>query len=135
MRRAVALLSVLVLAGCGSRVAATSPSATPKPTVELTVVPAASAAGGAGKQDAVLGPAGMTLQQEIGAVMMVGFTGPLTPAVLEDWRQHQFGGLYVDPINHNGGGAHAEPPPHPPRGGAGADENKMGDNPHRGAGR
>src|SRR5438552_19042386 len=80
MRRAVALLSVLVLAGCGSRVAATSPSATPKPRVELTTVPAAPAAGGAGKQDAVLGPAGMTLQQEIGAVMMVGFTGPLTPA-------------------------------------------------------
>ena len=105
MRRAVALLSVLVLAGCGSRVAATSPSATPKPRVELTTVPAAPAAGGAGKQDAVLGPAGMTLQQEIGAVMMVGFTGPLTPAVLEDWRQHQFGGLFVDPINHNGGDA------------------------------
>src|SRR6266566_4325854 len=105
MRRAVALLSVLVLAGCGSRVAATSPSATPKPTVELTTLPAALAAGGAGKQDAVLGPAGMTLQQEIGAVMMVGFTGPLTPAVLEDWRQHQFGGLIVVPINHNGGDA------------------------------
>src|SRR5438552_250532 len=105
MRRAVALLSVLVLAGCGSRVAATSPSATPKPRVELTTVPAASAAGGAGKQDTVLGPAGMTLQQEIGAVMMVGFTGPLTPAVLEDWRQHQFGGLFVDSINHNGGDA------------------------------
>src|SRR5438128_7429176 len=95
MRRAVALLSVLVLAGCGSRVAATSPSATPKPRVELTNVPAAPAAGGAGKQDAVLGPAGMTLQQEIGAVMMVGFTGPLTPAVLEDWRQHQFRRLAV----------------------------------------
>ena len=77
----------------------------PKPTVESTTLPAASAAGGAGKQDAVLGPAGMTLQQEIGAVMMVGFTGPLTPAILEDWRQHQFGGLIVVPINHNGGDA------------------------------
>src|SRR6266700_1815428 len=85
MRRAVALLSVLVLAGCGSRVAATSPSATPKPTVESTTLPAASAAGGAGK--------------------MVGFTGALTPAILEDWRQHQFGGLFVDPKNHNGGDA------------------------------
>jgi beta-N-acetylhexosaminidase len=33
--------------------------------------------------------------------MMVGFTGPLTPAVLEDWRQHQFGGLIVVPVNRN----------------------------------
>jgi hypothetical protein len=107
MRRAVTLLFVLVLAGCGSRVGATSPSVTPMPTVEGTTLPVASAAAVAGKQDAVLGPAGMTLQQEIGAVMMVGFTGPLTPAVLEDWRQHQFGGLIVFPINHNGGDATA----------------------------
>ncbi len=32
---------------------------------------------------------------------MVGFTGPLTPAVLDNWRQHQFGGLIVVPINQN----------------------------------
>jgi beta-N-acetylhexosaminidase len=44
----------------------------------------------------------MTLRQEIGAVMMVGFTGPLTPAILADWRSHQFGGLIVVPINQNG---------------------------------
>jgi beta-N-acetylhexosaminidase len=43
----------------------------------------------------------MTLAQEIGAVMMVGFTGPLSPAVLNDWRQRQFGGLIVVPINQN----------------------------------
>jgi beta-N-acetylhexosaminidase len=43
----------------------------------------------------------MTLQQEIGAVMMVGFQGPLTPAVLNDWRQRQFGGLIVVPVNQN----------------------------------
>jgi hypothetical protein len=72
---------------------------TPTPTVEFATLPAASAAAGAGKQDAVLGPAGMTLQQEIGAVMMVGFTGPPTPAILEDWRQHQYGGLIVVPGN------------------------------------
>jgi beta-glucosidase-like glycosyl hydrolase len=66
-----------------------------------------SPAAGRSNQDAVLGPAGMTLQQEIGAVMMVGFTGPLTPRVLEDWRQHQFGGLIVAPINKNGGDATA----------------------------
>ena len=34
-------------------------------------------------------------------MMMVGFTGPLTPAVLDDWRRHQFGGLFVVPINQN----------------------------------
>jgi beta-N-acetylhexosaminidase len=43
----------------------------------------------------------MTLSQEIGAVMMVGFTGPLTPALLDDWRHRQFGGLMVVPINQN----------------------------------
>jgi beta-N-acetylhexosaminidase len=43
----------------------------------------------------------MTLRQEIGAVMMVGFTGPLTPAIVADWRSHQFGGLIVLPINQN----------------------------------
>ena len=103
MRRAVSLLSILVLAGCGSRAATTSTSATPNPTVESLASPTASPAAGKSNQDAVLGPAGMTLQQEIGAVMMVGFTGPPTPAILEDWRQHQFGGLIVVPINQNGG--------------------------------
>jgi len=34
-------------------------------------------------------------------VMMVGFMGPLTPAILANWRSHQFGGLIVVPINHN----------------------------------
>jgi beta-glucosidase-like glycosyl hydrolase len=76
---------------------------TPKPTVDSTAAPTGSAVATAGNPDAVLGPAGMTLQQEIGAVMMVGFTGPLTPSVLEDWRQHQFGGLVVVAVNHNGG--------------------------------
>jgi beta-glucosidase-like glycosyl hydrolase len=33
--------------------------------------------------------------------MMVGFKGPLTPGVLDDWRRHQFGGLIVVPINQN----------------------------------
>jgi beta-N-acetylhexosaminidase len=43
----------------------------------------------------------MTLGQEVGAVMMVGYTGPLTPAVVNDWRQRQFGGLIVLPANEN----------------------------------
>lgn len=101
MGRLVCLVSALILAGCGSRVVATSPSVTSAPTVERTSGPSAAATSGVGSQDAVLGPAGMTLQQEIGAVMMVGFTGPLTPAVLEDWRLHQFGALIVVPSNRN----------------------------------
>ena len=48
-----------------------------------------------------LGPGGLTLDEEIGAVMMVGFEGPLTDAVLSDWRQRQFGGLLVVNLNHN----------------------------------
>ena len=32
---------------------------------------------------------------------MVGFQGQLTDAVLEDWRQHQYGGLLVVNNNHN----------------------------------
>ena len=71
------------------------------PAVESKSSPTASAPVVGGSQDTILGPAGMTLQQEIGAVMMVGFKGPLTPAVLEDWRRHQFGGLIVVPINQN----------------------------------
>src|SRR6185312_11622205 len=44
---------------------------------------------------------GLTLDEEIGAVMMVGFQGPLTATVLADWRQHQYGGLLVVNNNHN----------------------------------
>ena len=36
-------------------------------------------------------------------VMMVGFKGPATPALLDDWRQRQYGGLIVVPINQNAG--------------------------------
>jgi beta-N-acetylhexosaminidase len=43
----------------------------------------------------------MTLRQEIGAVMMVGFHGPPAAAVLNDWRQRQFGGLLIVPANEN----------------------------------
>jgi beta-N-acetylhexosaminidase len=68
----------------------------PAATVIATPSPMANA-----QQEASLGPGGMTLRQEIGAVMMVGFTGVLTPAILADWRQHQFGGLVVLPANQN----------------------------------
>ena len=47
----------------------------------------------------------MTLDEEVGAVMMVGFGGPLTDAVLEDWRSRQFGGLLVVNLNQNASSA------------------------------
>jgi beta-N-acetylhexosaminidase len=98
MRWLLYLGVALWLAGCGPPVAVAAPSATAHPTgrAQATSVPSAVA-----DQEAVLGPGGMTLRQEIGAVMMVGFKGPLTPAILADWRQHQFGGLIVVPINQN----------------------------------
>jgi beta-N-acetylhexosaminidase len=98
MRRLLYLGVALCVAACGPPAAAVGPSATAHPTARATGTPVPSAIS---DQDAVLGPGGMTLRQEIGAVMMVGFKGPLTPAVLEDWRQHQFGGLILVPINQN----------------------------------
>jgi beta-N-acetylhexosaminidase len=43
----------------------------------------------------------MTLDEEIGAVMMVGFRGPLTPSLLADWTAHQYGGLLIVNLNQN----------------------------------
>jgi beta-N-acetylhexosaminidase len=43
----------------------------------------------------------LSLDDEVGAVMMVAFTGPLTGAVLADWRQHHYGGLLVVNLNQN----------------------------------
>ncbi len=99
------LFAALVLGACGTTpvahtpaVRATStPPATSGASPEATVVPSPAR----GAQDAIPGPAGMTLSQEIGAVMMVGFAGPLTPAVVADWRQHQYGGLVIRPQNRN----------------------------------
>ena len=101
MRRLLHLGVALSLASCGPPAAAVGPSSTAHPTAHPASAGTASPRPPSGSQDAVLGPGGMTLRQEIGAVMMVGFRGPLTPAVLGDWRQHQFGGLIVIPINQN----------------------------------
>jgi beta-N-acetylhexosaminidase len=43
----------------------------------------------------------LTLDEEIGAVMMVGFRGPLSSTVVADWTQHQYGGLLIVNLNHN----------------------------------
>jgi beta-N-acetylhexosaminidase len=45
----------------------------------------------------------MSLEEEVGAVMMVGFRGALTDHVLADWTQHQYGGLLIVNLNHNAG--------------------------------
>jgi len=98
MRRTLPFLVALVLAGCSPGGAGSlpntnsrGPAATPSPSATVSSV----------NQDAILGPAGMSLAQEIGAVMMVGFNGPLTNAVLDDWQRHQFGGLIIVPVNQN----------------------------------
>ena len=91
MRRPASLLLLAaLLAGCGSGAAIKSqPSPTgipPRPSPTIAVQ---------------LGPGGLTLDEEVGAVMMVGFKGPATAAVIADWKQRQFGGLLVVNLNHN----------------------------------
>jgi beta-N-acetylhexosaminidase len=51
--------------------------------------------------------AALSLDEEVGAVMMVGFRGPLTDSVLADWKQHQYGGLLVVNLNKNASSASA----------------------------
>lgn len=102
MRRIGLLVAGLLLASaCASPRTAGSATAVPSPEARVTSTPTPSPVRASGDQDAIAGPAGMTLAQEIGAVMMVGFKGPLSPAILNDWRQRQFGGLIVVPINQN----------------------------------
>jgi len=80
-RIALVLMLVALTVSCASSAAeAPSPSASPAQQ---------------------LGPGRLTLDEEIGAVMMVGFVGPLTDAVLSEWRQRQFGGLLIVNLNHN----------------------------------
>jgi len=82
VRRLPALLLIAVLAACASQ-------------------PAPVRFHAQHQVDAVdlRGPGGLTFDEEVGAVLMVGFRGELTPAILDDWRQHQYGGLLV--VNEN----------------------------------
>jgi beta-N-acetylhexosaminidase len=86
---------LLVLSACGSSGQALAPSPSPKPSA------AASSPSPAPSPTAQLGPGGLTLDEEIGAVMMVGFQGQLTDSVLADFSSHQYGGLLVVNLNHN----------------------------------
>jgi beta-N-acetylhexosaminidase len=88
-RRLAPLLLAVVVVSCGGPgVAAPSPQSSP-PTSPGTQ----------------LGPGGLTLDEEVGAVIMAGFEGSLTPALLADWQQRQFGGLLVVNLNHNASSA------------------------------
>jgi len=83
----------VALCACGS-----SPTAQVSPSPSPSPLPSASP----GEQ---LGPGGLTLDEEVGAVMMVGFGGPLTSSVLADWANHQYGGLLIVNLNHNAASA------------------------------
>ena len=94
--RVAAAVAALLLNGCSGGAAGPAAAASPVPTTSPVSPPVASAS-----PTVQLGPGGLTLEEEVGAVIMVGFQGPLTDAVLADWRQHQFGGLLVVNLNHN----------------------------------
>src|SRR5579859_2844738 len=91
-----ALLGGLLVACSGSPSAQSPPA--PSPRSSASAMAQASPSPSPADQ---LGPGGLTLDQEVGAVMMVGFQGPLTDAVLADWSAHQYGGLLVVNLNHN----------------------------------
>lgn len=86
-RLAWPLLAVLLLAGCSAG--------------EVTSSPAPSQQQGTPQ----VGARGLTLDEEIGAVMMVGFQGALTQQVLADWKERHFGGLLIVNLNHNAASA------------------------------
>ena len=84
------LLTAVLLASCGG------------PSSAVRATPSAQAAASTpAAPSPQLGPGGLTLDQEIGAVIMVGFQGPLDDSILADWKQRQFGGLLIVNLNHN----------------------------------
>ena len=100
MRKKVAALlcAAAVLEACGGQTASS-----PSPSAPASSPPASASAAPSPSQQP--GPGGLTLDEEVGAVIMAGFQGPLTDAVLADWRKRQFGGLLVVNLNHNAGTA------------------------------
>jgi beta-N-acetylhexosaminidase len=96
-RPALLLLTVLLVSCAGpGPVANPSPSPAPKSSPTASASPAQQ-----------LGPGGLTLNEEIGAVIMVGFRGSLSASVLADLQRRQFGGLLIVNGNHNAGSAAA----------------------------
>jgi beta-N-acetylhexosaminidase len=99
VRRASVLLVVIVwLVACGGPGPLASSSPTPSAPAQASPSPSDSPS-----PAQQLGPGGLTLDEEIGAVIMVGFQGSLTDSVVNDWSRHQYGGLLVVNNNHNAG--------------------------------
>ncbi len=92
--RPVLLLLAFLLAACGGQGPIANQQPSPTPSSQASPVASASPA-------EQLGPGGLTLDEEIGAVIMVGFLGSLTDSVIADWNRHQFGGLLIVNNNHN----------------------------------
>ncbi len=78
--------ALLLVSACSTSSQAVVGSPSPSPSASPLASPTPTAD---------LGPGGLTLDEEIGAVMMVGFQGQLTDAVLADFSRHQYGGLLV----------------------------------------
>ena len=98
IRLAAFLLSTAFLVSCGGPGPVGSSTPTPSPAFSPAPSPSPTDQ---------LGPGGLTLDEEIGAVMMVGFQGNLSDAVLANWSRHQFGGLLIVNGNRNAGSAAA----------------------------
>jgi beta-N-acetylhexosaminidase len=92
-----ALLAALLIS-CGGPGPVSSATPTPSGTPPAAPSPLPSPTPAPTPQ---LGPGGLTLDEEIGAVIMVGFRGSLSNTVLADLKQRQFGGLLVVNLNHN----------------------------------
>jgi len=90
--RPALLLLAFLFASCGGQ----GPTANQQPTPSPQASPIASAS-----PAEQLGPGGLTLDEEIGAVIMVGFLGSPSDSVIADWNRHQFGGLLIVNNNHN----------------------------------
>jgi hypothetical protein len=94
VRRLIYVFLATVLVSCGATPIANR-SASPAAWMSSATATATPALQLDSRQDSITGPGGMTLGQEVGAVMMVGFKGSPSADMLDDWRQHQFGGLFV----------------------------------------
>jgi beta-N-acetylhexosaminidase len=98
MRRQLAVLSKMWLAP--TLLAAMVVSCSVPGAAEPSPAPRGSPAASADPAQQ-LGPGGLTLDEEVGAVIMAGFEGPVSDSVLADWKQRQFGGLLIVNLNHN----------------------------------
>ena len=107
-RGTFAAVVAIVLVACSGQ---PSPAGARSPLPSATAVPASPGTSPGPSPSASpleqLGPGGLTLDEEVGAVIMAGFQGPLTAAVLDDWGRHQYGGLLVVNLNHNAADAAA----------------------------